>query len=579
MTRPINFNEHFRPDRLAENIAERWVTLDGQRSGWKDRVLELRDYLFATDTKTTSNSKLPWKNSTTLPKLTAMRDILHAQMMLALFPNADWFVWQARDQESANKKKSKAISAYMRIKLDQSGFRSEVSRMVYDLIDTGNCFGEAGFRRETKEDGTILFEGPIARRISPYDLVFDPTVDRFSDSPVIIRRVCTTGELIVQMEDDPGLGYSKEVVRKLIENKGALRSFAESDLRKHRGVSIDGFGDMYTYVNSDLCEILEFQGDWYDSDNGVVHRNQRITVLDRMYVLAQREVEAYMKNSVFHAGWRERPDNLWCMGPLDNLVGMQYRIDHIENAKADAIDEFIHPKKIIKGYVEDFDDVPGERIYVGDDGAVEFVRPDLSFLQYDQELQFYIAAMEEMAGVPKDLAGIRTPGNKTLFEVEQLRNNGQALFLNRTSFVEENYLEKLINAMLDLSIRRMGRKDQIAIYNEDFGITEFIEITPEDLTGNGLIKPIGARRFQTQQALIQNLTNFANSPLGQDPAVNIHISGLRMAQLFEELLGVERFNVVRPNIRIFEQTETQKLAQAAQDEVAVDGMTSTETTG
>jgi hypothetical protein len=26
------------------------------------------------------------------------------------------------------------------------------------------------------------------------------------------------------------------------------------------------------------------------------------------------------------------------MGPLDNLVGLQYRIDHLENAKADALD-------------------------------------------------------------------------------------------------------------------------------------------------------------------------------------------------------------------------------------------------
>lgn len=44
------------------------------------------------------------------------------------------------------------------------------------------------------------------------------------------------------------------------------------------------------------------------------------------------------KTSIVHAGWRYRPDNLWAMGPLDNIVGMQYRIDHLENLKADAMD-------------------------------------------------------------------------------------------------------------------------------------------------------------------------------------------------------------------------------------------------
>jgi hypothetical protein len=41
------------------------------------------------------------------------------------------------------------------------------------------------------------------------------------------------------------------------------------------------------------------------------------------------------------------------MGPLDNLVGMQYRIDHLENLKADVFDLIAFPPLKIKGYVED----------------------------------------------------------------------------------------------------------------------------------------------------------------------------------------------------------------------------------
>ena len=43
------------------------------------------------------------------------------------------------------------------------------------------------------------------------------------------------------------------------------------------------------------------------------------------------------------AGWRPRPDNLYAMGPLDNLVGMQYRIDHLENLKSDVFDQIAYP--------------------------------------------------------------------------------------------------------------------------------------------------------------------------------------------------------------------------------------------
>jgi len=581
MTRPLNLDDIMGTERIAERIADKWTEWDNQRRPWAEQAKELRDYLFATDTKTTTNSKLPWKNSTTVPKLSAIRDILHSHYMSAIFPNDDWFVWQARDQDSANKKKAQAITAYMKVKLDQNGFRSEVSRLVYDFIDYGNCFALAGFRREIRETPSgqhLTFEGPINRRISPYDIVFDPTVERFEDSPKIIREMTTVGELLLRLEDDPGLNFDKSKIDKLVEGKRTLQGYPDTRLRNARGLRLDGFGDAYTYAQSDAVEILEFQGDWYDGDANEIHRNQIITILDRRYVLRIQDQDSYMKNTIFHVGWRLRPDNLWAMGPLDNLVGMQYRIDHIENAKADAIDQYIHPIKKIKGLVEEFEDRPGENIFLGDDGDVIFERPDAGALQDNQEISYYFALMEEMAGAPKDLAGVRTPGNKTLFEVEQLQTNSQRLFLNKTSYFEEEFLEKLLNSMLDISVRRMSDREQIAVPNDDFGVVEFMDITPEDLSGNGLIRPVGARRFQTQEKLIQNLTNFAASPIGQDPAVSTHVSGVKLAQMFEELLGIERWGLVRPNVRIAEQAETARLAQSAQEEVQVEGTVPTEIT-
>jgi hypothetical protein len=67
--------------------------------------------------------------------------------------------------------------------------------------------------------------------------------------------------------------------------------------------------------------------------------------------------------------------------------------------------------------------------------------------------------------------------------------------------------------------------------------------------------------------MIQNLTQFATSALGQDPAVNAHISGKKLAKLMEQLLGMERFELVQDNVRITEQLETTQLAQTAQQMV------------
>ncbi|MCL5460301.1 hypothetical protein M3M33_16810, partial [Loigolactobacillus coryniformis] len=78
------------------------------------------------------------------------------------------------------------------------------------------------------------------------------------------------------------------------------------------------------------------------------------------------------------SGWRERQNNLWAMGPLANLIGMQYRLDHIENMKADLFDLTTFPPMKIKGVVSDFEWGPMEKIFVDSDGDVELLTPNLN---------------------------------------------------------------------------------------------------------------------------------------------------------------------------------------------------------
>ena len=126
------------------------------------------------------------------------------------------------------------------------------------------------------------------------------------------------------------------------------------------------------------------------------------------------------RDPIFHVGWRDRPDNLYSMGPLDNLVGMQYRIDHLENLKADVFDQIAYPVLKIRGDVEDFDFEPNARIYLGDEGDVGYLVPDSTALNADFQIQNIEAKMEMMAGAPREAMGIRSAGEKTAFEVNQL---------------------------------------------------------------------------------------------------------------------------------------------------------------
>lgn len=47
------------PHGLAEDIADRWTQWHNARRTKLEEWKELRNYIYATDTRTTSNSKLP----------------------------------------------------------------------------------------------------------------------------------------------------------------------------------------------------------------------------------------------------------------------------------------------------------------------------------------------------------------------------------------------------------------------------------------------------------------------------------------------------------------------------------------
>lgn len=559
--------EIINPDSFAKQLAGLYSTWWMQRSEKEAEWRELRNYLFATDTTKTTNSKLPWKNKTTLPKLTQIRDNLHANYMDAIFPNDSWLRWEGYSADAVIQKKRKAIESYMKNKVRESGFRETVSKFLYDYIDYGNVIGEATWVEEkhidpTTEEEVVTYVGPKAIRLSPFDVVFNPTAMTFKDSPKFTRYLKTIGELKKDIRINPDLNYNQEVLNKVFSVRSSLTAFHMEDINKSEAFRIDGFGSLSEYYQSNLVEIIEFEGDIYDEVNDELKEKRLITIIDRSYILRDIQNPSWLgQDSKVHVGWRERPDNLYAMGPLDNLVGMQYRVDHLENLKADALDLTIHPPKVIKGDVEPFVWGPGTNIHVPEDGDVTQLPPNSAAFQVNNEIGSLLALMEEMAGAPKEAMGIRTPGEKTAFEVQQLQNAAGRIFHNKINKFEVEFLEPLLNKMLELAKRHMNTVDVARVMDDDLGVVDFISITKEDITAKGKLRPIGARHYAARAQLMQNMLGIFNSPVGQ--MIAPHISAKALAKLVEEQMGFEQYQFIKDNVAIFEQQETQRLINQA----------------
>lgn len=578
------------PDALATQIANTYTRWKNSRAGKETEWRELRDYVFATSTGTTTNAKLPWKNTTHRPKLCQIRDNLYANYMSALFPNDAWFKWEPGDDDAASEEKTKAIEAYMQHILRSSEFEKVVGSLIYDFIDYGNCFAEPFYVKEqailapaTAEAPATtmqIYAGPKLTRISPLDIIFDITAPSFEEAPKIVRSLLSLGQLQKLKSSAPEWAkISDEIIAKMRNTRASITTAGRSaltraDMQKSAALTADGFSSIFDYYSSGMVEVLEFEGDFYDVLADKLYENHRITVVDRAYVVRSEPINNWFGvSSKRHCGWRLRPDNLMAMGPLDNLVGLQYRLDHLENLKADVFDLIAHPVMKVKGYVEEFVYQPGERIFMEQDADVDFMRPDAIALNADLQIAQIEQTMEEMAGAPRQAMGIRTPGEKTAFEVQALDSGSSRMFQNKIAYFERWFLEPLLNSMLEMARRNMDTPQVIALIGADLGIMEFKELTRDDITAKGRLVPMGARHFASQNQLVQNLISLSATGLYNDPMVQAHLSSNALAKTVTSALNLERYDVYSKNIRISEQMEAQQLANQAGEETAVHSMT------
>ena len=573
-TKTFDINHDIETDSLAENISNKWLTWVNARAPWEERYRKVLQYLYSTTTDTIyGQASNPWCSNVHIPKLTQLRDVLITYELESLFSLSDYYSFEGFTQDANTLKNRNAIMNLLKNMLDEGGFRETIEKLVDDYIDAGNCFVMPIWESQQVSDNTgfksLFWEGAKAIRINPLDITFDPTASDFKDSPKIIRTVMSLGELAVQAEKDPIMKKGFDKAMKI--RRDIMTAMTNGDTIKGDEITIAGFGNWSAYVSSDVVELLTFYGTVYDVVKKELHQNKKIVIMDRRVLLTEEDMDDLNGyNFIFKGGYRDRKDILWAMSPLENLLGMQARIDFLENKRSDCYDATVNPVKLIKGNVDMPDALgPGDEIRTDIDSDVRYLAPDTSILTADTLIDRYEIKMEEFVGSPKEVLGFRTPGEKTMYEVEQLMTAATRLFQRQIRKFEREVLEPIINALLQLYLKRKaGQKITLKLWDAQQETYRFEEVNVDDIVGLGRIVVFGTEVAQDKAKVAQALQALGQNPLFLDEVVRNNFSSVELGKVFSYVTGLDRFDALfKKNVRLYEITDQKKLIEQLSQQI------------
>lgn len=557
------------PDSLATAISNKFVAWENSRDRWYKNAQETLENLYATSTHDIRNQSHEWDNSTHIPKLTQIRDMLITYYLDAMFSLPDYVEWEGYNTDSVKVEVKNTVKDIIKQMLHDSQFKPVIRQIVEDYVDYGNAFATAVPYKQTLQDA-IIYEGPKAIRINPMDIFFDPLATSFEQAPKIIRTVMTLGELMQSAEQfTQDENMFKKALNKALKKR---RTIYDSISSNQKDVIVDdmcriaGFDSWSTYYMSDTVELLTFYGDLYDIESNKLYKNTRIVVMDRSHVLLNEPITDYgFGCNIFKAGWRDRKDNLWSMSPLDNIKGMQFMIDFLENKRADVFNLISNPIIVTKGDVEMPEYVfPGCHIGVDVDGDIQFIRPDATALQADLYVDRYLTLMEEMAGTPREAMGFRTPGEKTAFEISQLNTASSRLFNEKVRKFELELLEPLITLMLRVYTEDPLRTIRVKSINQ-YGAEVFKDISFDELKLTGRLKAVGSSTYTEKAKIAQTLLQLSNTNIFADPLIGNWFDPKIIAQSIAYATDLDKFNgILKENARVYAELEMRSVAESAQ---------------
>lgn len=585
MPRTLDIMEMQEPDYLATAIANKFVAWESARDRWYNNAKETLENLYATSTRDIFNQAKDTDNCTHIPKITQIRDMLITYYLDAMFSLPDYVDWEAYNEESLDINTKDTLKALMAQMLHDSQFQPTIRELVEDYVDYGNAFTTVAMVNETLklESGVAnVYNGPKAIRLDPLNVFFDPLAISFEKTPKIIRTIKTLGELVAEAEELPeSAQVYKEALNIALEKRSRIRqavSTTNAESIKNDICSIAGCGNWSQYYASDTVELLTFYGDLYDVERNKLYKNSKIVVMDRCSVLLEEPIKNFGFNcNIFKAGWRDRKDNLWSMSPLDNIKGMQFMVDFLENKRADIFNYISNPMWVTKGDVEMPEYLyPGCHVGVDVDGDFKTISPDATALAADTYVDRYQMLMEEMAGTPREAMGFRTPGEKTAFEVSQLNTAASRLFNEKTRKFEMEILEPLLTLMMRMYLSDPTRVTRVKMMNED-GVILFKEVNVQDMAVQGRFIATGSNTYTERARQAQTIMQLYNSAIPSDQLVFNYFNPKVIAKVIAHTTGLDKYkDIIQPNARVdaeLEMAKYQEFGRQQMEETQVRGIT------
>lgn len=571
---------------FIDELILQFTNMENARASADREAQELMDFLDATDTTTTSNSDLPFKNTTTLPKLAHLYQMMVTAYMEHLIPNRNWVDFVGFDNDAMIDEKRQAVKAYVRGKAEASNLNGTIERLVEDFVVRGYAVTHNRHVKNTTttvENRTITnYTGTVAERVSPSDVYWDVTASTLPRATKVIRTLYTMGGLKKEIRDGTFPLMTEEDFQQLREERRSVRealSDGYNGRRKYDSLYKKGYGDMLNYINEGVVEVLRFYGDFYDEENDELWDNYEITLIDRKIIGRKESLNNWQGSQALHITVYEfQKDSLAPIGPLHRLVGMQYKLDKRENFREDMHDKFLSPtlKKIGDVREKGTRGGPDHEFEVEEGGDAQWMTPPSEVLNQDNAVLLIMQLMEDLSGAPKEAIGQRTAGEKTKFEVQLLDRGQNKTFRNKVKKFERELLSPTLNDYLTQGRQHLDAADLVKTFNTALGSSKFVQITADDLNLNGEMVAQGATIFAEKANTLQLLERIAQGPLGQVLAP--HMSRTQLMRAVEMLGDIEQYDLFTFGIGVQEQQKLAQLVNQAESRTAEQGMTQ-ESTG
>lgn len=502
--------------------------------------------------KRVGDVEVEWRHKLTGAKAYEAVETVVGYLMAATFPNRDWFDLEPLEPYvDDNMTLARLIRKHITNKLDECGFKSQYAVFLRQLVITGTSVLALPWRNEearsykrTREEGP---DGPMylaeemleccydAPDIQVLDM-FDCYVDPYSTDPnnsAFIRKVHKTKGELINLAKAGTYDLDPMDVVEISQGTG----YNTSSSRKYLLTSFEGV-ETRTWSPADTVELIEFWGDYYDSDNGEYIKDCVITLLDDKVI--GYEENPYWCGKPFVIGTYSRTGHTpYGFGGIQPILGLLHQLDIITNQRLDNLelnvngmwtlraDGVLQPNEV---YTE-----PGRVFLVGDHNDLQPLAPqnqmwtvtyqEAGLLEQTIDKSFgtgnYISANQQRSGervTAAEVAAVRDAGGNRLSTIHK--------------HIEESvlyiFLAKLHSLVQQFTINPV----KVRVAGEGADEYNYWELEPTDLNLPVKLRPIGSDNVIERKNYVQSRLEFVQA-VAQLPEV---MGKLNMDMFLTDLL-------------------------------------------